>query len=115
VNLPSLFVIAYSAGLSAVGVWHIAAGDQTERLFAQPRLVRPVGALLLALAVPCVLWRGVYFDVMAVVFGASGVMRLFTPSWNIRLQKGLYPRRVHGWIMLTGGAVSWLLYLWLRT
>jgi hypothetical protein len=114
VNLPTLFVVACSAGLSTVGVWHIAAGDQTERLFAQPRLVRPVGALLLALAVPCVLWRGVYFDVMAVVFAASGAVRLFTPSLNIRLQKGLYPRWVHGWIMATGGVVSWLVYRWLE-
>jgi len=115
VNLPSFFVVATSAGLSAVGVWHIVAGDQTERLFAQPRLVRPVGALLLAMAVPCLLWRGVYFDIMTVVFGASGVMRLLTPTWNIRLQKGLYPRRVHGWIMLAGGALTWLLYRWLGT
>ena len=114
-DLPSLFVIAYSAGLSAVGVWHIVAGDQTERLFAQARLVRPVGAALLVLALPCVLWRGVYFDIMAVVFAASGAIRLLTPSWNIQLQKTLYPRWVHGWIMLTGGVVSWLLYRWLRS
>ncbi|MGO8994913.1 MAG: hypothetical protein ACLQVI_16480 [Polyangiaceae bacterium] len=112
-NLQALYVALYSGGLSAVGVWHIVAGDTTERLFDQPRFVRPVGAALFALALPCLLWRGVYFDAMAVVFVASGAMRLFTPSFNIRVQKALYPRWVHGWIMLVGGGVAWGLYRWM--
>jgi hypothetical protein len=112
-SLQSLFVALCSGGLSAIGLWHIVAGDMTARLFDQPRGVRPVGAALVLLAIPCLLWRGVYFDAMAIVLIASGAMRLFTPAWNIRLQKGLYPRWVHGWIMLTAGAVCWLLYRWL--
>ncbi len=111
--LQPLLVGAYCAGLSAVGVWHIAAGETTERLFHEPARVRLVGAALLVMALPCLLWRNqIYFDVMAAVLAASGGMRLVTPRWNIRLQKGLYPRWVHGWIMLTGGVVSWLLYRW---
>jgi len=112
--LQPLFVGLYSAGLSAVGVWHIVAGGSTERLFHEPRRVQMVGGALLVLALVCLVWREeIYFDAMAVVLGASGALRLFTPGRNIRLQKGLYPRWVHGWIMTAGGVVSWVLYRWL--
>lgn len=113
VGVQPLLVGVYSAGLCAVGVWHIVAGDATERLFHDARRVRLVGGLLLLMSLPCLLWRGdAYFVVMAVVLGASGAMRLFTPRFNIRLQKGLYSRRVHGWIMTIGGVVTWVAYRW---
>jgi hypothetical protein len=113
-ELQPLYVGVCSAGLAIVGLWHLVAGSATERIFHEPGPVRLVGAALLALALPCLLWLDrIYFDVMGVVLAASGAMRLLTPGLNIRVQKGLYPRWVHGWIMLTGGVVSWLLYRWL--
>lgn len=87
-----LFVTLLSAGLLASGVWHIARGAETERLFLSSRNVRVVGAGLLALALPCFIWRGWYFLTLGVILGASGALRLFGPQQNIRLQKSLYPR-----------------------
>jgi len=107
----TLFVTACSAGLLAIGIWHLVSGAATERLFAKAANVRIAGAGLLLLSLPCLLWRGWYFWSLAVLLGASGGLRLFAAERNIRLQKGLYSRRVHGSIMSSAGVAMWLIYV----
>jgi hypothetical protein len=92
ISARTLFVAFCSAGLLAVGVWHLLAGPATERLFASAANVRRVGAALLLLALPCLLFRGWYFWTLAALLGFHGGFRLFAAELNIRLQKGAYPR-----------------------
>ncbi len=111
VSARTLFVAFCSAGLLAIGVWHLLAGPTTDRLFAQAANVRRVGAALLLLAIPCVVWRGWYFWTLAALLGAHGAFRLFAAELNIRMQKGAYPRWVHGWIMSVAGVATWWIYV----
>ncbi len=98
-------------GLFAVGVWHVLDGAATERMFRDATRVRYVGALLLLVTVPCLVWRGWFFSGMGAILGASGALRLFAPERNIRLQKAAYPRWVHGWVMITGAVLLWCVYM----
>ena len=66
--------------------------------------VRIVGAILLALILPAIVWS---FYVLAVSFAIFGLPRLFTPERSIRLQR-LYHRRVHGVLLLMGAASLWI-------
>jgi len=67
------------------------------------RTIRWLGAALLVLAIPSVIWRGWYFWTLLLALAASGIWRLCFPHSSIRAQRTLYPRRVHG-LLLTGGA-----------
>jgi hypothetical protein len=67
---------------------------------SRSRNVRIVGAILLALILPAIVWG---FHILAVLFAIFGLPRLFVPDRSIRLQK-LYPRRVHGVLLLMGAA-----------
>jgi hypothetical protein len=45
---------------------------------------------------------------VAVLFAAFGLPRLVAPDRSIRLQQRLYPRRVHGVVLLMGSAGLWI-------
>ncbi len=68
------------------------------------RIVRAVGAVLLALSIPSLAWRGWYFRTLLLALAVSGTWRVCFPQNSIRLQRAIYPRRVHG-ILLIGGAI----------
>ena len=94
----TLFAACCSASLLAIGVWHLVAGPTTDRVFASATNVRRVGAALFLLVLPCLLFRGWYFWTLGVLLAGHGGFRLFAAELNIRMQKGAYPRWVHGWI-----------------
>jgi hypothetical protein len=109
-NLPTTFVAVFAIGLFVIGVWHIVKGEATERIFSSQSNVRIAGAALLLLAIPCFLWGGVFFLVLGTLLGLSGVLRLFTASWNIALQRKTWPRWGHGCIMVAIAIATWLIY-----
>jgi hypothetical protein len=79
--------------------------DETEKRMSCSRNVRIVGAILLALILPAVVWG---FYILAGLFAIFGLPRLFSPDRSIRLQQRLYPRRVHGVLLLLGAAGLWI-------
>ena len=97
------------AGLLVSGLWHIAAPALTERWMSNPRVVRSVGALLLVLAIPCLLWRGWYYWTLFAGLAASGAWRLGFPQSSIRVQQRSYPRWVHGCLLIAGAILMWAL------
>jgi hypothetical protein len=68
-----------------------------------------VGAVLLALAIPCVFWGGWYFWTLLLALAASGIWRLCFPHHSIRAQRTLYPRWVHGLLLASGAVLVWAL------
>jgi len=102
--------IAGVAGLLLVsGLCHLAAPSSTERWLRNTRTVRSVGVALLALAIPCLLWRGWYFWMLLLALTVSGIWRLCFPQHSIRVQRTLYPRRVHGLLLIAGALLVWAL------
>jgi hypothetical protein len=108
--IRAAFVLLFCLGLLLCGVWHIARGDLTQRLFEKPRNVRLVGALLLLLALPCFLWRGWYFLSLGTLLLLSGGLRVLAPDFNVSLQRRAYSRAVHGWVMAGGALLAWALF-----
>jgi hypothetical protein len=99
------------AGLLFVsGIFHIAAPRLTERWMSRKTSVRSVGALLLAIAVPCLVWPEWYFWILFAGLTASGLWRLLFPQSSIRAQQRSYPRWVHGCLMVGGAVLIWVLH-----
>ncbi len=73
------------------------------------RKVRSVGVVLLVLAIPCVVWRGWYFWMLLFALAASGIWRLCFPQNSIRVQRTIYPRRIHGFLLIGGAFLVWAL------
>jgi hypothetical protein len=93
------------AGLLVLsGICHIVAPVVMEPWMSRVIVVRAVGALLLVLAIPCLVWRGWYFWTLFAGLAVSGVWRLVFPQSSIRAQQRSYPRWVHG-CLLVGGAI----------
>jgi hypothetical protein len=95
--------------LFASGLWHIVVPQLTELWMSKPRVVRAVGALLLVLAVPCLVWGGWYFWTLFAGLTVSGLWRLCFPQSSIRAQRRTYPRWVHGCLLVAGAALVWVL------
>jgi hypothetical protein len=87
------------------GLVHLVFPQETEKRMSCPRNVRGVGAILLALIVPAAAWG---FYTLAVLLAAFGLPRLIAPDRSIRLQQRLYPRRVHGALLVIGAAGLWI-------
>lgn len=104
------FIPLVCLGLLLSGAVHLLFPEDTEKRMSRPTNVRLVGAALLALSLPAVIW-GFYF--LAVLLAIFGLPRLCTPDRSIRLQQRLYSRRVHGVLLLTGAAGLWAAYRWL--
>jgi hypothetical protein len=87
------------------GLEHLLFPAETEKRMSCSRNVRFVGAILLTLIVPAIVWG---FYILAVLFAIFGFPRLFAPDRSIRLQQRLYPRRVHGVLLVVGAAGLWI-------
>src|SRR2546427_332389 len=87
------------------GLVHLLFPDETEKRMSCPRNVRMVGVTLLALILPAIVWSSY---LLAVLFAIFGLPRMFTPDRSIRLQQRLYPRRVHGVLLMLGAAGLWI-------
>ena len=87
------------------GFVHLFFPRATEKRMSDPTNVRIVGATLLALILPAIVWG---FYGLAVLFAIFGLPRLLAPNRSIRLQQRLYPRRVHGALLMMGAAGLWI-------
>jgi hypothetical protein len=94
-----------STGLLICALSHLLAPAWTERLMSQPKHVRVAGAVLLAMIVPSVAFG---FYLLGLLLAAFGLPRLVAPERSIRLQQRLYPRRVHGLLLLGAAAGLWI-------
>jgi hypothetical protein len=103
--VKSLFIPLVCLGMLLSGFMHLLFPDETERHMSRSRNVRTVGAILLALILPAIVWG---FHVLAVLFALFGLPRLLAPDRSIRLQQRLYPRRVHGVLLIMGAAGLWI-------
>lgn len=103
-----IFLRLLSAGLLISALFHLLVPAWTERLMSQPRHVRCVGAVLLAMMVQSVS-LGLYL--LALLLTIFGLPRVVSPEGSIRLQQRLYPRRVHGVLLLAAAASLWLISL----
>jgi hypothetical protein len=99
------FLQVLSAGLLISGLAHLVAPGETERLMSEAANVRAAGAMLLIMIVPSVVFR---FYLLGFLLGAFGLPRLLAPERSIQLQQRLYPRRVHGVLLVAGAVGLWL-------
>ena len=104
----SLVVYGLAVFLFLSGYWHIRRPVQTEEWLSKPSVIRGIGVLLLLIAVPCVVWRGWFFEVLAALLVASGAWRVCFPRYSIQTQRLVYPRWIHG-CLLFAGAIAILL------
>jgi hypothetical protein len=88
---------------------HIFLPSSTTRWMTMPSLIRWIGAWLLLLAVPSLLWRGWYFWTLFAGLAISGAWRLCFPQSSISAQERSYPRWVHGCLLLAGSIGVWAL------
>ena len=89
------------------GIAHLAAPKLTDRLLSKPLVIRLIGALLVFLAIPAPFvhdWR--YWLLFAALLFA-GIWRLFIPTHSIHVQKSLYPRWVHGLLLIGVALLVW--------
>ena len=99
------FLRFLSTGLLICALSHLIAPARTERLMSQPKHVRAAGAVLLTMIVPSVAFE---FYLLGLLLGAFGLPRLVAPGRSIRLQQRLYPRRVHGLLLLAAAVGLWI-------
>jgi hypothetical protein len=99
----TIYIAVLANFLLISGLCHVVAPSSTDHWMSNNRTVRSMGAVLLVLAIPCVLWRGWYFWTLLLALAVSGIWRLCFPQNSIRAQQTLYPRHVHG-LLLIGGA-----------
>lgn len=107
--MKSFFIPLVCLGLLLSGCVHLVFPEEAEKRMSCSTNVRIVGATLLALTLLAVIWE---FYILAVLLAIFGLPRLFTPDRSIRLQQRLYPRRVHGVLLLMGAAGLWAAYRW---
>jgi hypothetical protein len=103
----AIFIPLVCGGLLLSGLVHLVFPDETENYMSSARNVRIVGAILLALIAPALL---VGFYILAALFALFGVPRFLTPHRSIRLQQRLYPRRVHGALLILSAAGLWVIF-----
>jgi hypothetical protein len=99
------FLRFVSTGLLICALSHLLAPARTEWLMSQPKHVRVAGAVLLAMIVPSVAFE---FYLLGLVLGAFGLPRLVAPERSIRLQQQVYPRRIHGLLLLVAALALWI-------
>src|SRR5262249_44055260 len=100
------FVRVLCGGLLLCSLSHLLAPAWTARLMSRPRHVRAAGAVLLGMIIPSVALR---LYLLGALLGAFGIPRVFAPEQSIQLQQRLYPRRVHGLILLAAAAGLWVI------
>jgi len=105
----TIYIVVLASLLLVSGLCHVAAPRSTDHWMRNTRTVRWLGAVLLVLAIPSVIWRGWYFWILLLALAASGIWRLCFPQNSIRVQRTLYPRRVHGFLLIGGAFLVWAL------
>jgi hypothetical protein len=105
----TIYIAVLASFLLVSGLCHLAAPGSTDDWMRDTRTVRAVGAVLLLLAIPCIVWRGWYFWTLLPALAVSGIWRLCFPQNSIRAQRTLYPRRVHGVLLIGGALLVWAL------
>jgi hypothetical protein len=103
--MRAYFIQAFAAVLLACSLSHLLMPSWTDRVMAQQKYVRAAGVMLLVLIAPS-LALGLYL--LAFMLAAFGLPRVIGPERSIRLQQRLYPRRVHGVLLLAAAAALWL-------
>jgi hypothetical protein len=98
--LQTAFIDVLIALMLISALAHLFLTRWVDVWLTRPSVIRVIGAILLALAIVSLDWRGWFFDTLAVAFGISGIWRLFFPQHSIHAQERLYPRRVHGGLLL---------------
>ena len=105
----TIYIAVLASFLLVCGLCHLAAPRSTDDWMRSTRTVRWLGAALLVLAIPSVIWRGWYFWTLLLALAASGIWRLCFPQNSIRVQRTIYPRRVHGLLLIGGAFLVWAL------
>jgi hypothetical protein len=105
----TIYISVLATFLLVSGLWHVAAPTLTEHWMSNTRVVRAVGAMLLVLALPSLVWRGWYFGALFLALALSGFWRLCFPQSSIRMQQKVYPRRTHGLLLIGGAILVWAL------
>src|SRR5271166_1134878 len=108
-TMQSIFADSIAALLLISAYWHIFRSGQTERWMCDRKVIRVVGGLLLLLALTCLRWNGWFFTTLSALLAISGVWRLCFPDHSIRAQRKIYPRWVHGCLLLAGAIAVWAL------
>lgn len=88
----TIYVFVLASFLLVSGLWHVVMPTLTDHWMKDARVVRAVGALLLALAIPWLVWPGWFFRALLLGLVVSGIWRLHkTPfSCNERFIRGGY-------------------------
>lgn len=108
--MKTIYISILGSFLLLSGLAHLIAPEMTERWMTDIRIVRTIGALLLMLAVPCLIWRGWYFLTLFLGLVVSGIWRLCFPQNSVEMQQKSYPRRVHGALLLGAAILVWVMY-----
>jgi len=87
------------------GLVHLFFPQETEKYMSRSGNVRIAGTTLLVLIPPALVWG---FYILAILLAIFGFPRVFAPDRSIRLQQRLYPRRVHGVLLLMGAGGLWI-------
>ena len=105
--LKSAFIDVLTALLLGSALAHFFLADWIDEWLSKPAVIRVTGAILLALAFISLDWHGWFFRALTVALGISGFWRLFFPRHSIRTQERLYPRWVHGCLLLIAAIAVW--------
>lgn len=100
-----IFLEALSALLFVSAIAHFFIPHTTEKWMSNPLLIRLTGAILITFAVICLRWHDWFIHIIAALLAISGFWRLLFPNHSARTQANLYPRWVHG-ILLLAGAIA---------
>jgi len=99
------------AGLLLLSAFaHLFMPRATDSWMSKPAAIRLTGAILLLLALVGLQWHGWFFWTLSASLAASGAWRLCFPHHSIRTQQRLYPRWVHGCLLLAGSVAVWALH-----
>lgn len=88
---------------------HLFMPQKTNFWMSKLVAVRLVGAILLIFSATGLHWRGLFFWTLSAALAISGIWRLCFPRHSIRTQQRIYPRWIHGCLLLTGAILVWAL------
>jgi hypothetical protein len=91
------------------GLLHLVVPQLIERWMNRTPIVRAIGAILILLSIPSLIWRGWYFWTLGIALALSGLWRACFPESSIRAQQKSYPRWVHGCLLIGGAILVWAL------
>jgi hypothetical protein len=105
----TIYLSSVVALLFTSGVWHLSATELTERWISRACGIRIVGALLLELAIPCLVWGGWYYWTLFAGLTICGFLRLCFPKSSLQALRQSYPSWVQGCLLIEGATLVWAL------